>query len=84
MARTTPTLADYRHACGFCQHEYTLAESATVCGHCGTHQGCRKIVCPACGYEEAEPPAWLISMTTFLTSLRRPRVAQPIIKGGDR
>ncbi|MCG3152836.1 MAG: hypothetical protein GEEBNDBF_02140 [bacterium] len=69
MARTTPQ-SEYRHTCGYCAHEYTLAESATVCGKCGTHQGCRKIVCPRCSYEEAEPPGWLISMTTFLSNLR--------------
>lgn len=71
MARTTPATS-YVHTCGFCRHEYTLAESGEVCGSCGTPQGCRKIVCPKCAYEEAEPPGWLISMTGFLASLRKP------------
>ena len=79
MARTTPR-TDYVHACGFCNRGYTLAESGEVCGHCGTHQGCRKIVCPHCGYEEAEPPAWIINMSGFLSDLwsRRPKApAEP-------
>jgi|GEM_PF-5063935 len=75
MARTTTPTA-YLHTCGYCQHEYTLAESGEVCGKCGTHQGCRKIVCPKCQYEEAEPPAWLINMSQFIASLGRPKIAK--------
>ena len=82
MARTTPR-SEYRHTCGFCNTEYALAESVEACGHCGTHIGCKKIVCPKCGYEEAEPPAWIISMTGFLSGLTR-RASKPEPEGASQ
>ena len=50
--------------CAMCQREYDADQKAGACSSCSLlTQGCGKVKCPHCGYENQRPLRDALSMT---------------------
>lgn len=60
--------------CGFCSMEIDEKEARHACAACPLHKnGCKRLKCPRCGYENPETPAFIRRLAEWRDARERRR-----------